>query len=65
MALLNGAAGFAIGLLEQGFLRHGGDFALYVDAIQQRAVNFAAIARDLIRCTAAFAVEVAEIASGA
>ncbi len=44
---LYGRTGFAVGLLKQVFLGHGGDFDLDVDAVQQRAGDLAAIARDL------------------
>jgi hypothetical protein len=63
-ASLYGRAGFAVGLLEQVFLRHGGDFDLDVDAIQQWAGDLAAITRHLIGRAAAFSVVVTEVTAG-
>jgi hypothetical protein len=64
-ARAHGGAGFAVGLLGEIFHRHGGHFDVQVDTVEQRAGNFAAIARDLIGCAAAFAVGVAEVAARA
>ncbi len=64
-ALPQRSAAFAIGLLQQVLLRHGGHLDLDVDAVEQGAGNLAAIARHLVRRTAAFAVVVAEVAAGA